>query len=121
MKIFEMIVRHERKKKRVVSGDGQQVLRMPVRVPSTGDPLELSVLILGFERSSLGKFLRSADPPIQLATKVPVPVAFNCFRCSLAFESRSSLGERLLIATKPSIPTVVLGNYATPDQALHSL
>lgn len=66
-------------------------------------------------------WIASADLPIQLATKVPVPVALNCFRCSLAFESRRSLGERLLIATKPSIPTMVLGNYATPNQALCSL
>jgi hypothetical protein len=39
----------------------------------------------------------------------------------LAFESDSGVGDCFLIATEPSIPTVVLRNNATPDETLGGL
>jgi len=44
-----------------------------------------------------------------LAAKIPVLVTFSFLREALAFQRCGDVLKRLLVATKPSIPTVILG------------
>jgi hypothetical protein len=56
-----------------------------------------------------------------LAAKVLFLLDLGFLRDALAFERRAGLLKRLLIATKPSMPTVIFRHDSSPDQFLRGL